>query len=420
MQSRGQVSVPALQSWRTTKLKAEKESFSKWKKWRRGCCGWKEKTVPRLGCVSQDSEPSGLPKSVKYRESRGVKFWDESDEYDSHSLRYVKQVSEKIEDCRLEKYKSTCIIREVPTMWSLRTDLKKRLKEQERFARGKAWNLTIHIYKLKEKDQSYIPLAREAGSPWCLSKRVRGERVCGGFRCEYAYGQWERLWICWVGDHEDIEESDDGDDGQRRGANQRRSHGKCQRIGLIRDSDASWRTSRGSFTRRSSAKIMGTPTTGPVVKNHISPKRAQDSIAIWRTTYHSFEFFHFIFTCFFNMFIAGFFFRHGKSSNRKMWDYEWGVTGEAGRGSAETEKHKIKMKTTKNYEVNYCKMCRDGYRISKRNRWIRMFNQINTLPALLMNYQWSREQKWYWVRVSTVSFLTSRKTEIVTHASGRK
>ena len=27
--------------------------------------------------------------------------------------------------------------------------------------------------------------------------------------------------------HEDIEESDDGDDGQRRGANQRRSDGKC-------------------------------------------------------------------------------------------------------------------------------------------------------------------------------------------------
>ena len=36
-----------------------------------------------------------------------------------------------------------------------------------------------------------------------------------------------------------FEESDDGDDGQRRGANQRRSDGVCQAIGLIRRSYAS-------------------------------------------------------------------------------------------------------------------------------------------------------------------------------------
>ena len=42
-----------------------------------------------------------------------------------------------------------------------------------------------------------------------------------------------------LGDHEDIEESDDGDDGQRRGANKRKCNGTCQRPGLIRDSDAS-------------------------------------------------------------------------------------------------------------------------------------------------------------------------------------
>ena len=41
------------------------------------------------------------------------------------------------------------------------------------------------------------------------------------------------------GDHEDIEESDDGDDGQPRGANQIRSHVICQRIELFRDNDAS-------------------------------------------------------------------------------------------------------------------------------------------------------------------------------------
>ena len=89
--------------------------------------------------------------------------------------------------------------------------------------------------------------------------------------------------------------------------------------------------------------------------------------------------------------------------------------GKTSRGSAETENQK-KMKITKHYEVNFCKMCPNGQRISKRIWWIRMFNRINTLPVLLMNCQWSREQKWYRARVSTVSIPTFRKTEIVTSA----
>ena len=36
---------------------------------------------------------------------------------------------------------------------------------------------------------------------------------------------------------------------------------------------------------------------------------------------------------------------------------------------------------------------------------------IETLPVLLMNYQWSREQKWNRARVRTVFTLTSRKTQ---------
>ena len=37
--------------------------------------------------------------------------------------------------------------------------------------------------------------------------------------------------------------------------------------------------------------------------------------------------------------------------------------------------------------------------------------RIKTLPSHLMNFQWSREQKWNRVRVSAVSALTSRKTQ---------
>ena len=82
------------------------------------------------------------------------------------------------------------------------------------------------------------------GTPGCVNKRAGGKRVCGRFRSEYAYSQKARPWLCWVGDREDIEESDDGDDGQRRGANKRRSNDIRQTIGLIRDNYASWRNSR--------------------------------------------------------------------------------------------------------------------------------------------------------------------------------
>ena len=43
----------------------------------------------------------------------------------------------------------------------------------------------------------------------------------------YAYGQWRKTFTLLSWSHEDIEESDDGDDGQRRGANQGRSRGIC-------------------------------------------------------------------------------------------------------------------------------------------------------------------------------------------------
>ena len=70
-------------------------------------------------------------------------------------------------------------------------------------------------------------------------------------------------------------------------------------------------------------------------------------------------------------------------------------------------KTQIKMKTTKKYKVNYCMTCRTGYRSSERIWLMKAFLQshketrrlgIETLPVLLMNYPWSREQKWNWAR----------------------
>ena len=84
--------------------------------------------------------------------------------------------------------------------------------------------------------------------------------------------------------------------------------------------------------------------------------------------------------------------------------------GNPSRGSAETE-------NTDDEELR-SELLQDvpewlqDFKMNLGEKNVQMFNH----PALLMTYQWSREQKLYWARVSTVSILTSRKTELVTSA----
>ena len=81
----------------------------------------------------------------------------------------------------------------------------------------------------------------------------------GRFRSEYAYGQQARPSLCWVGDHEDIEESDDVDGRPTaRWQTREEATGICQRIGLfVTVMFFSWRNSRKFFLSGSSARIMG-------------------------------------------------------------------------------------------------------------------------------------------------------------------
>ena len=74
------------------------------------------KIVPQLSCVSQDSESLDSQRGGQSRGNRCKKSWDQLHEYDSPSLRCVKQVSRKIKDHRLEKYQSKFLISEVPTL----------------------------------------------------------------------------------------------------------------------------------------------------------------------------------------------------------------------------------------------------------------------------------------------------------------
>ena len=72
-------------------------------------------------------------------------------------------------------------------------------------------------------------------------------------------------------------------------------------------------------------------------------------------------------------------------------------------------KIQIKM-TTRNYRVVSCKVCRIGYRSSSMDWLMKVFQNTEMLPVLLMTYLWSHEQKWH--RVNTTSLLISRKTRI--------
>ena len=71
--------------------------------------------VPQLGCVSQDSVRWFLKEANSPGETRCKKSWDRLEKYGSLGLRYIKQVSGKRKDHRLEKYKSNLLISEVPT-----------------------------------------------------------------------------------------------------------------------------------------------------------------------------------------------------------------------------------------------------------------------------------------------------------------
>ena len=151
--------------------------------------------VPQLGCVSQELWCVGFLKEANSPgETRCKKSWDRIEKYGSLSLRYVKQVSGKKKDHRLEKYKSKVLISEVPTLWNLRTGPRWKTERQQRCTQSKAWNLAKNIYKLKEKTtrlHSDSP-AEEWVLPVAETKEPEEREFCGGLRREHAYGQPER------------------------------------------------------------------------------------------------------------------------------------------------------------------------------------------------------------------------------------
>ena len=115
-------------------------------------------------------------------ETRRKKSWDRFEEYDSLSLHYVKQVSGKRKDHRLEKYKSKILISEVPTLWHLRTGPMKRLKDNSD-APEVADQHTSHLtHNLAESGHPIFRAtsALERGELWSKTKGRKSNHFNGG------------------------------------------------------------------------------------------------------------------------------------------------------------------------------------------------------------------------------------------------
>ena len=185
-----------------------------------------------------------------------------------------------------------------------------------------------------------------------------------------------------------IEESDDGDDGHRRGANKRRSHGKCQRIGLIRDSDASWKKhpqflSLGKLCEDHGKTYHWTSGQKPHLTKNGKKKKQSNNVNYVPFVVPGLSSSSSISSSpfFFNISIAGDCDQHGESSNRKKWDHE-------------------------DFKENLVDKNVQPHQYSPSPS-----HELPMEPASKCGTV---------ARVSTVSILTSRKTEFVTSAWGLK
>ena len=191
-------------------------------------------------------------------ETRCKTSWEQFKKYGSLSLRYVKQVSWKSKDHRLEKYKSNILISEVPTLWSWRTNLQERLQDKSDAPAETRGDLPKNIHA-QRKGQSYKLFAF-----WLVdlagrihNKLEEGEFVVDSEASMHMVSKKD-LNAAKLETMRISKKSDDGNDGQRNDRCQR-GNSVFQRIGFIRDSNASWRYTGSSLTwknlRRSREKL---------------------------------------------------------------------------------------------------------------------------------------------------------------------
>ena len=211
-----------------------------------------------------------------------------------------------------------------------------------------------------------------------------------------------------------MKKSDEGDDGQRRSANKRRSDRKCQAIGLVCQSYVCKRNSRSSF-------LGETLPLDQRSKTHISSEMARELIAIYQTMYHLWFLVYQRVLPQLHVHLLLHYLHHRipkmMSTDTPKIQYQKEVEvrvksfGETRCMNPQKPKTKIKMMNAKKYKDIYRMSCLIGYRNSERIWSMEVLQQslgetqskeVKTHPSHLMNFQWSREQKWNRVREGSV------------------
>ena len=185
------------------------------------------------------------------------------------------------------------------------------------------------------------------------------------------------------------------------------------------------------FLSGSSERSMGIHAIGSAVENHISPKRARELIDCNISNYVPFM-------------VPGSSASSSSttlsptsqlsSSQDSVFDVnrhtdnpvpERSVsTSEELRGDPlheSTEVENKKKRNQKKYKEIHRTNCLIGCRIlvdesTSTKPWETQSREVKTFPSRLMNFQWSRKQKWNRVRVSTEHIRTFRRTQIVMSA----
>ena len=228
--------------------------------------------VPQLGCVSQDSEAWFLKEGNSPEETQAESFGINSTGT-IHSLRYVKQVSEKIKNIALEKYKVKTHHHRSPTLWNLRTELKKILKDKSDGARGKVWNLARNIHKLKEKDKTtfYSPAEEWIMPAASTIKPEEREFVVESRASMHTVSKKDldsaELETMRISKNPTTVMTANGEVQTREEA-------------TVYVKELDFEGTAAVLSLGKLCEVMGFLTTGPLVKNHISPKMAKESIAM--------------------------------------------------------------------------------------------------------------------------------------------
>ena len=135
------------------------------RKRRQKCCVCCEKIVPQLGlCLARPGVIGFFERVDSPGETRCKKSGDQFEEYGSLSLRYVKRVSGKRKDHRMEKYKSKNPHQRSPYVMKFEDRSHEETERQERCARSKAWNsCQKHFQAQREKTRLHSTHPRKNG-----------------------------------------------------------------------------------------------------------------------------------------------------------------------------------------------------------------------------------------------------------------